>query len=142
MNEIIIICMAAGVLIGIAVIIFSIISQKKGVKKSPASKIMLNIYRFLQVFFLTKRLTERITIRVAKLSVFRQDKIPSEVVKIIFLGAVWALALVAAGIFMFSDFVTKFLCFVFAAVLFSNVIDKKIDKVNQKVLRQTKVTLS
>ncbi len=57
MNEIIIICMTAAVLIGAAVIIFSIINQKKGVKKEPASKAMLNIYRFLKMFFLTKRLT-------------------------------------------------------------------------------------
>lgn len=146
--EIIVILVIMGIVIlfGIAITIISMNRKKhstflKSFRKK-LNRFCTGLYKALRQTPLVKSIIERTTLKISKLSVYNSSEIPAVVIKTIFVAALWSLALICAGVFLFNDIITKILCFAFASVLFSNVIENRIDKITINVLKQTKLLLS
>lgn len=139
MNDVEILIILIPVLIVAELGIFGMYYLKK--KKITSTDIFRGLYRFLAVFPLTKRSTERTTHRIAQLSIYGREQIPVVTTKYILKGLAFAALLVAAGLFLFSDILSKTMCIIFAIVLYSNVIDKSIDSTYLSVLKEMKNAL-
>lgn len=112
--------------------------RKKGV---TLAAVLRRVHTFLLVFPLTKRSIKRVTTRVSKLSIYGPEDISVIVTKYVLKGLFAAALLVAAGLLLFSDVLSKTMCFIFAFILYSNVIEKSIDSTHLAVLKSTKNAL-
>ncbi len=111
-------------------------------KPAKRAKLSRKVYLAIYNFYLARGLVQKITFKISQLSIYRSDEIPKITIKYMLKALAWSGVLVFAGIFLFEDIISKILCFIFAVVMYGNVVDKQIDKVFLKVLKETKRILS
>lgn len=116
--------------------------RRRRQKKKVRNQFTGAVYAALNHIPIVTGLLAKTTLKVSRLSVYRAGDLQNQVVVFLAKAAVWSLLFILAGIFLFSDVVTKSLCFIFAFLIFGSILDKKIDSVNTKVLKQTKRLLS
>lgn len=128
-------------IIGVGVFIILNASKPKKQQQAQQSKTFKKIYGFLSRNFITQGSLNSIYSRLANLSIYRRDQLQTTSVKYFLMA--WGISggLVLASFFLFSDFLSVLICFLFALLLNNALIDKNIDKVYLQVLLGLSKTL-
>lgn len=115
--------------------------KKRSEIKKDYSKYNRMFYRY-DNFFLTRAGIRRLYFRLSELSVYSKKELKAVTVKFysIALGAFWGINL--AGIIMFKDTFTFILFFLFATMVKNILVEKQIDRIHFKLLKQLLDSLS
>jgi len=102
----------------------------------------LRRYKFLDDFFLTRGGIRTVYARVSELSVYTSMEARVVAVNFYQSSTIMLFALTATGAFVFKDLFNTLLVFLFAYVMKTMMIDKQIDKIHYKLLKQLLDSLS
>lgn len=124
--------------------IFIILNGNKPAKeqKAAAERRYKKLYNFFSSFFLTSGKMSKITARLAALSIYNKAELRMLATKYFLLSTGVSLAIIAVGIIMYSDTVAILICIAFAVVINDILVTKQVDKVNMKVYKALKHTIS
>ncbi|GMQ55946.1 hypothetical protein AN1V17_03380 [Vallitalea sediminicola] len=128
---------------GIAAIVFIIYSDKKSRgKKTKNYKFYNKMFQRYDHFFITRNGIRRLYYRIAGLSVYTKREIKATSVRLysLSIGAFWGINL--AGIIIFRDIFTSLLLLMFAFLVKTVLVDKQIDHIHFKLLKQLLEALS
>lgn len=139
----ILIAVLLGSTLGIYAIIMS--EQKKRGKKRPKQKNLkqnTQAYKFLSENFLTRKSFRKVVEQVAGLSIYNFLEVRIQAVKYYSQALAMSIGLLFVGIILFQDIIAVLLVGVFALVLHTTLITKRLDEVHFIVLKQLSVALS
>ncbi|MCT4687536.1 hypothetical protein [Vallitalea sp.] len=129
--------------LGIAAIILVIRKDKKSrSKKTKNYKYYNKMFQKYNNFFLTRNGIEKLYYRIAGLSVYTKREIKATAVKFysLSIGTFWGINI--AGILIFRDVFTSLLLLIFAFMAKNVLINKQIDRIHFKLLKQLLEALS
>lgn len=128
---------------GIVAIIFVIRKDKKSrSKKTKNYKYYNKMFQKYDNFFLTRNGIRKLYYRIAGLSVYTKREIKATSVKLysLSIGTFWGINI--AGILIFRDVFTCLLLLIFAFMVKTVLVDKQIDRIHFKLLKQLLEALS
>ncbi|GMQ63548.1 hypothetical protein [Vallitalea maricola] len=129
--------------LGIVAIIIVIRKDKKSRnKKTKNYKYYNKMFQKYDNFFLTRNGIEKLYYRIAGLSVYTKREIKATAVKLysLSIGTFWGINI--AGILIFRDIFTSLLLLIFAFMAKNVLVDKQIDRIHFKLLKQLLEALS
>lgn len=129
--------------LGIVAIIIVIRKDKKSrSKKTKNYKYYNKMFQKYDNFFLTRNGIEKLYYRIAGLSVYTKREIKATAVKLysLSIGTFWGINI--AGILIFRDVFTSLLLLIFAYMAKNVLVDKQIDRIHFKLLKQLLEALS
>lgn len=129
--------------LGIVAIIIVIRKDKKSRKKKTKNyKYYNKMFQKYDNFFLTRNGIEKLYYRIAGLSVYTKREIKATAVKLysLSIGTFWGINIV--GILIFRDVFTSLLLLIFAYMAKNVLVDKQIDRIHFKLLKQLLEALS
>ncbi|WP_268624610.1 hypothetical protein [Paenibacillus alvei] len=136
--------------VGITMIIVSDRKRSMARRKLNAPKrkgiISLSTYyrlsKFLDEFFLTRGSYRKVKTKIAELSVYTNQEIKVYSVRSYLIATVSSIALVLAGALIFKDLFSTLLVVMYAIILNTVLVDKQVDSVHFKLLKQLSMSLS
>ncbi|MCD1257373.1 hypothetical protein B5M42_000800 [Paenibacillus athensensis] len=119
---------------------------RKGMVKKHKGLISLSTYfrwsKFLDEFFLTRGSYRKVKNRVAELSVYTVQEIKVYSVRVYGIAMISSSVLVIAGAIIFRDLFSTLLVLFYAVLVNTVLVDKQIDSVHFKLLKQLSMALS
>lgn len=119
---------------------------RRGIVRKKKGLIALSTYfrlsKFLEDFFLTRGGYRKVKTRVAELSVYTSQEIKVYAVRVYVIATMSSVGLVAVGAIIFRDFFSTLLVLMYAIIMNTVLIDKQIDSVHFKLLKQLSMALS
>lgn len=124
--------------------IFIIFNSSKSRKQQEIDKIKFyrKAFKFLSNFFLTQGKMLAISTQLSALSIYSKAEIQMLATQYFIMSASISGGLVVAAIFLFNDTVSTLICIAFAVVINNVLINKQIEKVNLKVYKALKHSIS
>lgn len=120
--------------------------SRRGQLRKKQGLIPLSTYfrmsAFLEEFFLTRGSYRKIKFKVAGLSVYSSQEIKVYSVRVFGIATSAALILIMAGALIFQDLFTTLLVVLYAVIMNTVLVDKQIDRVHFKLLKQLSNALS
>lgn len=115
-------------------------SKKK--KQSAIDDFMLRAYIKLDKFFLTGDTVRKVTKQVQSMSVYSLRDAYILTAKYVISSLGVAIVFMFIAVIFFDDAISILLCMIFGLVFASNMVDKKVDKINILVYNQLRFALS
>lgn len=140
MTIVLILVMAVLVIAGINIILGS--KKTKEQKEFEQARRYRKLYNFLSRFFITQFYIEGIYRKLANLSIYKKDELNELSVKFFVISWGGGLGLIVAGILLFNDVLNVIIVATFGFLLTNVIIDKQLDRMNEKVIKATSVLLS
>ena len=113
----------------------------KRVKTNNLAKVTKS-YKFLSENFLTRRSFRKVVEQVAGLSIYNFWEVRVQAVKYFTQTTAISVGMVIIGAFLFRDILSTLMVCVFAVVVHTTLITKRLDEVHFKVLKEFSVALS
>ncbi len=132
--------MAAIIFLGIFIIINS--NKPKREQDASQQKFLRKAYEFASTFFLTQGQIIRIYNRLSVLSIYNRSELQVITVKYMLITSGISVGLVAASIFLFRDTISTLICIAFAGLVNNILVNKQIEKVNLKVHKALRYSIS
>ncbi|WP_105614122.1 hypothetical protein [Vallitalea okinawensis] len=136
-------------IIGVAVIIYFDKKKRTKAKKGMGQKKGLvpmstyfKVYRTLDNFFLTRNGLRKVGSKLSALSVYTSQEIRVYSVRFYLIAHSCAITLVLAGAFIFKDLFSTLLVVTYALIMNTVLVDKQIDSIHFKLLKQLSKALS
>lgn len=118
-------------------------SIKAGKSKALISqKMYIDIFNKLHGFFITKAGIQKLHKRIAELSIYSYTELKIVTVRFYVISMLASIGTVLAGIITFRDVFSTILCIAFAVVIKTALIDKQIDSIHFKLLKQLSSAIS
>jgi hypothetical protein len=115
----------------------------KGTQKALIpTKVYIELFEKLHRFFLTKNSMEKLYKRISELSIYSYADLKIVTVRFYVISMSAAIATVIAGIITFRDVFSVLLCVAFAVVIKVTLVDKQIDSIHFKLLKQLSLAIS
>lgn len=129
-------------LVGAGVFIILNGRGSRKVKEARNRRILRKMYAFLSRFFLTQFHLAKIYAKLANLSLYRRDDL--QAMSVVYLLKSWSAGgvMIAFGVFVFKDILTILICILFALVLTNIVIDKQLDNMLLRVIKDLKTVIT
>lgn len=129
------------VLGGIAITVLGNKPKKRG-HSTKYDRIFLIIYARLYKFPLSGDKLRKITSQIQSLSIYGKRQAYVRASKYYLTSTAVMLAVIIAAVFIFKDAISVLICIAFAVVLSTVIVDKKVDKINEIVYKQLRITVS
>lgn len=136
-----IIVMVLMILAGIAITILGNKPKKRG-HSTKYDRIFLVIYARLYKFPLSGDKLRKITSQIQSLSIYGKRQAYVRACKYYLTSTAVMLAVILAAVFIFKDAISVLICIAFSVVLSTVIVDKKVDKINEIVYKQLRITVS
>lgn len=132
-------------MVGLAIAGVFVIWFMNGSKKQRAArslKFYKTLYRYLSRSFITQVHLEQIYRKLANLSIYKRDEL--QVLSAQYLLVSWGagICLVVSSFFLFNDFLTVLICILFAILVVTILVDKRLDAMQTKVIKALAHALS
>lgn len=129
------------VLGGIAITVLGNKPKKRG-HSTKYDRIFLVIYARLYKFPLSGDKLRKITSQIQSLSIYGKRQAYVRACKYYLTSTAVMLAVIVAAVIIFKDAISVLICIAFAVVLSTVIVDKKVDKINEIVYKQLRITVS
>lgn len=139
MSDTIIIAVLAGLLILIGFLGMKQVRDKKltaAQRALRAEETAARRYNFLSTFFLTQGRIVSISSALSSLSVYKSGQLAQLTVKFFMVSLGLQVAIVGAGVFLFSDIFSIMVCVIVALFAGHITIDREIEKINLRVYKE------
>jgi hypothetical protein len=100
------------------------------------------LHKFLDEFFLTRGSYRKVRMKVAELSIYTVQEIQIYAIRAYAISTLASIALVVAGAIVFRDLFSTLLVVLYAMIMKNVLVDKQIDNVHFKLLKQLSMALS
>ncbi len=138
------------IIIGMALLVKNANEKnKKGVSyKGLKSKYLISpktygeLFDKLHAFFITKDGIQKLHRRIAELSIYSYVDLKVVTVRFYLVSMIASVATVIAGSIIFREVFSTLLCFVLAVVIKTTLIEKQIDNIHFKLLKQLSLAIS